>query len=100
MRLGRQHVEAEASITVSSRTFSGSASTDSTFLNPRMGFLWTWSSGLSVGFDAGLHVPLNHTTSTTVPAGVTIPESVATTASFGSVRALPTVTLLRLGMLF
>ena len=42
-------------------TFSGSESADTTFINPRIGFLWR-GSVLAVGMDAGVQIPLSAST--------------------------------------
>jgi hypothetical protein len=105
-RMLRQHLDSSGSITVVSTgtTYSGSLSMDTWFVNPRMGFLWTWSSGLSLGMDAGLQIPMSHsetlTLPTALPPGATIPTSVTSVGDTLGKKVLPTVTLLQLGMLF
>jgi hypothetical protein len=99
-RLGRQHASTDATITYLSRSYSGSATTDTTFVNPRLGFLWTFDSGFSVGMDAGLQIPISHTSSTTAPSGFALPSGATATTDYLGTRILPTITLLQLGMLF
>lgn len=100
LRAGRQHIGADASLTVMSQTYSGSITHDSTFLNPRVGFLWTWRSGLSIGLDAGLQIPLGANDTTNVPNGVTVPSGVDTALNLLGRKTVPTVSLLQLGFLF
>lgn len=99
-RLGRQHASTDATISYLSRSYSGSATTDTTFVNPRLGFLWTFDSGFTVGMDAGLQIPISHTSSTTAPSGFALPEGSTATTDYLGTRILPTITLLQLGMLF
>ncbi len=101
LRTGRQRVEGSATATVASYgTFTQSATTETWFLNPRLGVLWTGSSGLSVGISAGLQIPLSHKTqkSSNVPAGIDASEATSAVDSFGS-SVIPTIDLLQLGLL-
>jgi hypothetical protein len=99
-RLGRQHASTDATVSYLGHSYSGSATTDTTFVNPRLGFLWTWDSGITLGMDAGLQIPLSHTSSTTAPSGIALPAGSTTTTDVLGTKVLPTVTLLQLGMLF
>jgi hypothetical protein len=104
-RMLRQHLDSEGTVTntTTGTSYSGSMSVDTWFFNPRMGFLWTWSSGVSLGMDAGLQIPMSHTESLNVPAlpaGTEIPASVTSIPDTFGKKVLPTVTLLQLGMLF
>ncbi len=70
------------------------------FVNPRVGFLWTWKPGLVVGIDAGLQLPVSVTSTTTLDTGLGI-ESTLTRAGDTFGRAiLPTVDLLKIGLVF
>jgi hypothetical protein len=98
VRVGRQHLEESASITVTGvGTFSGSNTADTTFINPRMGFLWSLGP-VALGIDAGVQIPLSTSASSTVPAGVTQPQSVTDVNHALTGALLPTVDLLRLGV--
>lgn len=100
-RLGHQNLSASGSLTVGpSQTYSASLNADSWFLNPRLGFLWVFKNGLSIGMDAGLQIPLSHTTTTTLPAGFEPPAAVSSIADTFSARVIPTVTPLQIGLLF
>lgn len=97
LRAGRQHLGESASTTVTGiGTVSGSSAVDTTFLNPRLGFLWSWHA-LAFGIDAGVQVPVSSTSSSTLPAGITPPSGVAQLNQvLGGV--LPTVDLLQIGV--
>jgi hypothetical protein len=70
---------------------------DSWFLNPRIGVLWTGDSGLTLGVEAGLQVPIDPTTSSSLPLSL-VPGAQSAVDSIGK-SLLPTVDLLRLGLL-
>ena len=100
-RFGRQHLEAASSLTVAPYgTYSESMTIDTWFVNPRMGFLWTFKSGVSVGIDAGVQIPLSKSTSSTLPNGVQAPSGITAISDTLGGRVLPTVSLLQLGMMF
>jgi hypothetical protein len=97
VRAGQQHLGESATITVANvGSFSGSTSADTTFINPRLGFLWKWSV-LAVGIDAGVQMPLSTSTATNLPAGISAPPAV-TTVMHLSQQTLPTIDLLRIGL--
>ena len=108
-RLGRQHVGAETVVTV---PMLGSASEvlglDSWFVNPRVGFLWTWPGtqarqgdlvqpALAIGIEAGVQIPLGPTVSSTLPLSLA-PDANRTVTTLGK-TVLPTIDLLRLGLM-
>lgn len=100
-RVGRQHVSAAFAQTVGDYgTANGSLTGDGWYVNPRVGLLWTTSWGLSAGIDAGLRVPLSHTTSESVSAGVSVPSSATSAVHLFVGRTIPSVTLLQLGLVF
>jgi hypothetical protein len=73
------------------------------FVNPRVGFLWTWNSGFTVGIDAGVQIPIGPSlTTTTLPAGLPpqVDNTIASIASTFGNGVMPTVDLLRIGFLF
>ncbi len=101
-RLGKQHVDASGTMTVSGYgTYNESMSIDAWFVNPRLGFLWTHSSGITIGMDVGLQIPISHTESSTVPAALQAkaPQSITTVTTLFGTSVLPTVSLLQIGML-
>lgn len=101
LRAVRQHLQGSASISAGSYgTYSGSVSTDTWYVEPRLGFLWTWRSGITVGLDAGLQIPLSHTNADALPSGIAVPSSVSSVRDLFGASKLPTVTLLQVGALF
>jgi len=100
VRAGQQHLDESATITVNGvGSFSGSNTADTTFINPRMGFLWSWSV-LAFGVDAGVQIPLSASTASNLPAGVSAPQAVTDVTHALAQQVLPTIDLLRLGLVF
>jgi hypothetical protein len=98
VRAGEQHLGESATITVTNvGSFSGSNTADTTFINPRMGFLWTWGV-LALGIDAGVQIPLSASTASNLPAGVSAPPAVTALTQTLSQQTLPTIDLLRIGL--
>ena len=101
---GRQHVGASTTLSLGSlsRGSLGSLtedlSLDSWFVNARLGFLWTSHAGLAFGIDAGVQVPVGTTVSSTLPLSLYPPAQRRVDSLGGTV--LPTIDLLRLGLLF
>lgn len=110
LRAGRQHVNAEAAVSGYGYTVPIALGVDTTFINPQVGFLWTWEPGITIGIDAGLQIPLSSSTSSTLGSS-TMPTAAQAVISpiqrtlenvAGTVgqTMLPTVDLLKIGMLF
>jgi hypothetical protein len=98
VRAGEQHLDESATITINGvGSFSGSTSADTTFINPRIGFLWSWSV-LALGIDAGIQIPLSASTASNLPAGVSPPSGVTDVTRTLSQQVLPTIDLLRIGL--
>lgn len=97
LRAGRQHLGEQGSLTVASQTLTASQTADTTFVNPRIGFLWRWQA-LALGIDAGVQIPVNTSTSSTLPPGITPPSAVTTVTNTLSQSVIPTVDLLRIGV--
>jgi hypothetical protein len=99
MSAGRQHLGEYATASVSHvGNVSATQSVDTTFLNPRIGFLWNWGA-FALGMDAGVQIPVSSTVTSTIPPSVTPPPEVQSlTHAFGQ-GVLPTVDLLRIGLL-
>jgi hypothetical protein len=99
LRAGHQHIGGVGTVTVNGLSGAGSVTVDTTFVNPRLGFLWTFEPGLSVGIDAGVQIPVSPTVSSTLPAGsVANQEAMRVASAFGT-SVLPTIDLIRLGFL-
>ena len=103
MRAGHQRMAATATADLGAfGSFSESALAETWFVNPRIGFLWTWNSGFTVGIDAGVQIPISPSLSTTLPAGLpaNVDGTIASIANTFGNEVTPTVDLLRIGFLF
>ncbi len=103
LRGGYQRMNATATVALGELgTFSESATAETWFLNPRMGFLWTFKPGLTVGLDAGVQLPVKTTFVNTLPTGVPtdINSTITGVANAFGHDIVPTVDLLRIGFLF
>lgn len=68
VRAGVQHAEAAASLPLSGfGTVSETLGLDASFVNPRIGLLWIMRSGLVLGMEAGLQIPLSTSMTSTWP---------------------------------
>jgi len=110
LRAGRQHVSADAAVSGYGYTVPVTLAVDTIFLNPQVGFLWTWDPGITIGIDAGLQIPLKSDVSSTL-VNSTMPSAVQQAVSpvqrtmenvAGAVgqTVLPTIDLVKVGMLF
>ncbi|MBX3192410.1 MAG: hypothetical protein KF819_35795 [Labilithrix sp.] len=101
-RAGYQHLGAEVTLGAGGASTTQSAVAESWFINPRLGFLFVFESGVALGIDAGVQVPITASLDTTVPSGI-VPQadaSIARVANTLGNQATPTIDLLRLGFLF
>lgn len=98
LRAGHQHIGASTTIVVGSL---GSApeelALDSWFVNPRVGFLWRSNAGFALGMEAGLQIPFSSSVSSTLPLSL-VPSAQSTADTLGN-SVIPTVDLLRIGLL-
>jgi hypothetical protein len=98
LRAGHQHLGVSTTIVVPSL---GSApeelALDSWFVNPRLGFLWISRAGLTLGVEAGVQIPWSTAVSSTLPLSL-VPSAQQTADTLGN-TVLPTVDLLRIGLL-
>lgn len=100
LRAGHQHFDANASAVVDGfGTVSESLEVDTTFLNPRLGFLWTWEPGFSVGINAGVQFPISSTVSSTLPPDLSARLGVLQSVQSVANTTLPTFDLLQVGLL-
>lgn len=97
LRAGRQHLGELGTLTVGTGSVTATQTADTTFVNPRIGFLWQWHA-FALGMDAGVQIPVSTSTASTLPAGISPPSSVAGINHALSEQALPTVDLLRIGV--
>jgi outer membrane receptor protein involved in Fe transport len=91
--VGVQSLQATASV----GPYSANADTKKVFVTPRLGVLWTFGAGFSVGADAGIEVPIAHD-ETIVPAIPQVANNDVLVAL--TRRPLPDVHIVRLGWLF
>jgi hypothetical protein len=104
VRGGRQWIDAKAS--GGAGGFSGSTSMTAAtwFINPRVGFLHTFSSGITLGIDAGVQIPVSPETaiehSHPALAHTSATRGMQSAANLLGNETTPTVDLLRVGFLF
>jgi len=99
LRGGYQRVNAQVTNGVGVWSLTSSGNLDVWFVNPRLGFLWTTSQGFTIGIEGGIQLPVTSRFSTTLPDAVALQVRESTPIrTLGAV--LPTVDLLRVGMLF
>jgi hypothetical protein len=103
VRGGRQVLTATATANLGALgTYQESGEASTWFVNPRIGFLWTWHNGFTVGIDAGVQIPIGPSLTTTLPAGLPpqVDNTIASIANTFGNGVTPTVDLLRIGFLF
>jgi hypothetical protein len=99
LRAGRQHVGASTTVNVDSvGALPETLALDSWFLNPRVGLLWTGATGLTVGAELGIQIPVSSGVSSSLPLALA-PEAGRTASTLGK-TVLPTINLLQIGALF
>jgi len=103
-RVGRQHASGKTTLTgnIGGTQLSATESVgvDTTFVNPRIGFLWRFEPGIALGMDAGVQLPVASSTESTLPTTVAQSEQVTNAVNLVGKSPLPTVDLLRVGFLF
>lgn len=103
LRGGYQRIAATTTIGIAGLgSFTESATGESVFLNPRIGFLWTWKSGFTIGIDAGVQLPVSASVTSTIPSGLVaeLDSGIQKVANTLGHEPTPTVDLLRVGFLF
>ena len=72
-----------------------------TYVNPRLGVLWTHRSGFSLGADVGVQIPITSRYTSSVPKEAAEADAILSkvASAFGN-GVTPTVDLLRVGFLF
>jgi hypothetical protein len=95
LKSGYQHLSASGYITQSGTTALAQGSIDTFLVNPEIGFMFTWDSGLALGFGAGIQIPLysNATTTSNLPVAADVLGAVGKIGT----SSVPTVDLLRVG---
>jgi hypothetical protein len=104
-RAGRQWLDAKTTVSAGSQTLATESMDASTwFVNPRIGFLHTFESGITIGIDAGVQIPIaasySHVSSHRIPGATGSDETLRTVANTLGQQTTPTIDLLRVGFLF
>lgn len=99
VRVGRQHIGGVGTVVVNGLGASGSMTVDTTFVNPRIGFLWTLGPGLTIGMDAGVQIPVSSTVTNSIPVETTASRQATRIADTFGNSVIPTIDVLRLGIL-
>ncbi|MFO0737968.1 MAG: hypothetical protein U0270_18895 [Labilithrix sp.] len=108
MRAGRQWLSGSATLRVQNvGAFTESAQAATWFVNPRIGYLYTFSSGITLGVDAGVQLPIGATYERSGPAtsaglaqGTAVDNTLRQVANTLGNEVTPTVDLFRIGFLF
>jgi hypothetical protein len=96
LRAGVQHVEAGTTLPVTGLgNVSETLGLDTSFVNPRIGLLWVLRSGLVLGMEAGVQIPLSTSTTSTWPLAL-VPSLQGQIDALER-SALPTIDLIRVG---
>jgi hypothetical protein len=103
MRAGYQSVTAETTLSAANvGSYTESADVGTWFVNPRIGFLWTMKP-FAIGIDAGVQIPLSTTVSRSSLLALAAPSVDAQVSGYADMLGrtpLPTIDLLRLGLVF
>jgi len=67
--LGRQTFKASMTQSTTLGNFNGSVAVSTTYVAPRLGYLWTFGPGLTVGMDAGVQLKLSSDAQINLPPG-------------------------------
>ncbi len=98
-RAGYQHLDGSATVSAGSLgSASGSATLETWFVNPRAGFLWTLGY-FTISIEGGAQLPIASSFSSSLPSAVALQVHSSTPVTLLS-GILPTVDLLRVGLLF
>jgi hypothetical protein len=109
LRVGRQHATADAVVSAYGYTVPVGLSVDTTFLNPQLGFMWTWNPGITLGVDAGIQIPVSSQASSSLQSPVPsvaqaavspAQQTLENVARAAGQTTLPTLDLIRVGFLF
>lgn len=101
--VGFQNLTASSQVTDQGVTGTATASVDTVFVSPRLGFLHRFDFGLALGMDVGVQLPVSGSTSVGGQAnGVQLPVPKAATDVTDTIKTtpIPIVHLLQLGYIF
>lgn len=110
VRAGQQRLSADTDVTVEAQTVNVATAVDTVFVNPRVGLLWTFNSGITLGIDAGLQFPVSTRTSGALALSSDFDQmlpgehastvrQVRNVAEYFGDSTIPTLDLLRIGLL-
>lgn len=103
LRGGYQSVSAETTLSAANvGSYTETASVGTWFLNPRVGFLWV-AKPFAIGIDAGVQIPVSTTVSRSSLLALAAPEVDSQVTSYADLLGrtpLPTIDLLRVGLVF
>jgi hypothetical protein len=107
-RVGRQWLDAKARINAGRfGSVVESMNAETWFVNPRVGFLHTFGSGITLGIDAGIQLPISPSyrregvaTAAGVATELDVDGTLIAVANVLGNNPTPTLDLLRLGFLF
>jgi hypothetical protein len=99
---GKQHLGADTIVNLPQGlgALPEQVTADTWFINPRIGFLSTWSWGLTLGIDAGVQIPVSASFTNTIPSQLSASQTANDVAHAFGKSVLPTVDLLKIGLLF
>ncbi len=103
LRGGYQEISCSTTLGVANvGSYSESVDFGTWFVNPRVGFLWNWKP-FALGIDAGVQIPISSTVSRSALLALAAPEldgQITSTADTLGRTVLPTVDLLKIGLVF
>lgn len=103
LRGGYQSISAETTLSAANvGSYTESVDVGTWFVNPRIGFLWVWKP-IALGIDVGVQVPISTTVSRSSLLAVASPSldaNITTATNTLGRTVLPTLDLLRLGVVF
>jgi hypothetical protein len=105
LRVGRQWLDGSTTVTIGPVSVPQGMEATTWFLNPRLGFLHRWGSGITLGIDAGVQLPIGadfHRSGlgAGTDATASVDKTLKAVADALGNKPTPTVDILRLGFLF
>jgi hypothetical protein len=111
---GLQNIAVEGEDTIDGEPYTGSVDHSAFFLTPQVGWLWIWDSGLALGLNVGVQIPITSTPDVRVrdasgqevdpndvgPEAVELHEDASDVAEYLGKLPLPAVDLLKIGFYF
>lgn len=101
--LGAQKISVNGKETSNGHTGTGSASVNTTFVSPRLGFVHKFDFGLALGMDIGAEIPIGGSVDVSIDAGgvsLSPPKEVVDLANTIKSTPIPIIHLLQVGYIF